>query len=170
MTAVWTLPRTWNVGELVTAALLNTHVRDNLEYLKAQIDLPLNHASAASLSLYTTTSAVYADVDSTNLALSLTTSGGAVLLGLSTIAKHSGVSGEIRLDWNVDGTRIGDATYGTVLMQAPAANCYLPVSHTRVVALATGAHTIKLQHATSGSTASIGGVSGGTVIWAVELV
>ena len=26
----WTAPRTWSAGELVTAALLNTHVRDNL--------------------------------------------------------------------------------------------------------------------------------------------
>lgn len=26
----WTAPRTWTTGELVTAALLNTHVRDNL--------------------------------------------------------------------------------------------------------------------------------------------
>lgn len=30
----WTTPRTWVSGELVTAALLNTHVRDNLSYLK----------------------------------------------------------------------------------------------------------------------------------------
>ena len=26
----WTNPRTWEIGELVTAAMLNTHVRDNL--------------------------------------------------------------------------------------------------------------------------------------------
>lgn len=29
----WTTPRTWTTGELVTAAILNTHVRDNLAYL-----------------------------------------------------------------------------------------------------------------------------------------
>jgi hypothetical protein len=33
--ASWTAPRTWTVGEIVTAALLNTHVRDNELYLKA---------------------------------------------------------------------------------------------------------------------------------------
>jgi hypothetical protein len=33
MTAAWTAPKTWSVGELVTAALLNTHLRDNLEWL-----------------------------------------------------------------------------------------------------------------------------------------
>jgi hypothetical protein len=31
----WTTPRTWGTSELVTASLLNTHVRDNLAYLKA---------------------------------------------------------------------------------------------------------------------------------------
>jgi len=30
----WTTPRTWTTGEVVTAALLNTHLKDNLRYLK----------------------------------------------------------------------------------------------------------------------------------------
>ncbi len=29
----WTTPRTWIVGEVPTAALMNTHVRDNLSFL-----------------------------------------------------------------------------------------------------------------------------------------
>lgn len=29
----WTIPRTWNPGETVTAALMNAHVRDNLNAL-----------------------------------------------------------------------------------------------------------------------------------------
>lgn len=31
----WTTPRTWTAGETVTAALMNLHVRDNLDYLYA---------------------------------------------------------------------------------------------------------------------------------------
>lgn len=31
--ANWTTPRTWVTGEVVTAALMNTHVRDNTTYL-----------------------------------------------------------------------------------------------------------------------------------------
>lgn len=31
----WTAPRTWTLGELVTASMLNTHVRDNLIELRA---------------------------------------------------------------------------------------------------------------------------------------
>ena len=34
----WTIPRTWVVGELVTAALLNTHIRDNQTYVKTEVD------------------------------------------------------------------------------------------------------------------------------------
>lgn len=34
----WTTPRTWVAGETVTASLMNTHVRDNLDYLKTQAD------------------------------------------------------------------------------------------------------------------------------------
>ncbi len=35
----WTAPRTWVAGEVVTAALLNTHVRDNLQVLNPDDDL-----------------------------------------------------------------------------------------------------------------------------------
>ena len=34
----WTNPRTWNVGELVTKAIMDAHVRDNLSYLKTAVD------------------------------------------------------------------------------------------------------------------------------------
>lgn len=34
----WTPPRTWVDTELVTADMMNTHVRDNLDYLKTQTD------------------------------------------------------------------------------------------------------------------------------------
>jgi len=34
----WTNPRTWTVAELVTKAMLDTHLRDNSLYLKEQID------------------------------------------------------------------------------------------------------------------------------------
>jgi len=58
---VWTAPRTWTVGEIVTAALLNTHLRDNLNSLGrdvAQIvhigTTPFERWYAASMHLWTT--------------------------------------------------------------------------------------------------------------------
>lgn len=35
----WTTPRTWVPGELVTASMMNIHVRDNMNALKAEIAL-----------------------------------------------------------------------------------------------------------------------------------
>lgn len=37
----WTAPRTWVVAELVTAALLNTHLRDNLNSVNDVLTVPL---------------------------------------------------------------------------------------------------------------------------------
>lgn len=34
----WSSPRTWSPGELVTASLMNAHVRDNLNIIKTPID------------------------------------------------------------------------------------------------------------------------------------
>ena len=33
----WTTPRTWVAGEVVTAAIMNTHVRDNLSALRSPV-------------------------------------------------------------------------------------------------------------------------------------
>lgn len=35
---VWTTPRDWTDGEIVTASIMNTHVRDELNYLKTHTD------------------------------------------------------------------------------------------------------------------------------------
>ncbi len=37
----WTAPRTWVAGEIVTAAIMNTYVRDDFRYLKGINDVPL---------------------------------------------------------------------------------------------------------------------------------
>lgn len=34
----WTTPRTWVTSELVTASIMNTHVRDNLSFLKSEVE------------------------------------------------------------------------------------------------------------------------------------
>lgn len=41
----WTTPRTWTANELVTAAICNTHIRDNLNFLKSA-HVVLVHKSA----------------------------------------------------------------------------------------------------------------------------
>lgn len=48
----WTAPRTWASGEIVTAANLNTHVRDNLLYLitkLVRVNVALTYASTVTI-------------------------------------------------------------------------------------------------------------------------
>jgi hypothetical protein len=72
----WTFPKTWFAGELVTADLLNTHLRDNLNVLHA----PPKASYANNGCNYSTSSTSLVDVDSTNLTLSIDTTGGDVLV------------------------------------------------------------------------------------------
>jgi len=44
----WTAPRTWAVSEVVTAAIMNTYIRDNQLYLKTDIDT-INASSYPSI-------------------------------------------------------------------------------------------------------------------------
>ncbi len=46
----WTAPRTWVVGETVTAALMNTHLRDNLTFLGSTHDHDGDSGDGATLS------------------------------------------------------------------------------------------------------------------------
>ncbi len=51
----WTAPRTWVVGELVTAAFMNTHVRDNLLYLQTYTQDDVTGARAIDGTIYQNT-------------------------------------------------------------------------------------------------------------------
>lgn len=68
----WTTPRTWATDELVTASMMNTHVRDNLNHLFGE----RQWAFASTMSQVSTTSTSYVDV--TGLTLNLTPTGSRV--------------------------------------------------------------------------------------------
>lgn len=169
MTAIWTLPRTWATGEIVTAAQLNTHLRDNLEYLKQRDETPHNHFTCSSSTPYTTTSTAFADVDAAGLSGTLITTGGPLLIGIAGSWKSSGTGIDVCLDVSINGARIGHATYGVTFMQSIAANTYLPVAWSQVRALAAGTYALKLQWRTSSGTLSLGPYSAAQ-FYAVELV
>jgi len=44
----WTTPRTWVTRELVTAAIMNAHVRDNLSALKSPPSQTILRSNGAS--------------------------------------------------------------------------------------------------------------------------
>jgi hypothetical protein len=47
----WTAPRTWVVGEVVTAALINTHLRDNDKILGRDVE-PFRHVGTTNMELW----------------------------------------------------------------------------------------------------------------------
>ncbi len=148
----WTTPKTWNVDELVTAAMMNTHLRDNMNYLFSP-----NRQQKTGNANYSTTSTSFVDVDSSNLSFSLETYGGPVLVWAMVACKVSTSGAYIGLDVEVDGTRLG-AGYSSGL--AKFASIYTaPVTIFRVVELSAGTHTFKLQWRVSGGTGYIYGGS-----------
>jgi hypothetical protein len=160
MTAVWTPPRTWAVGELATAAMLNTHVRDNLDWLKTPPQAVTTLAATQSI-----TSTAFVDVASLNL----TTAGGALQVSLLVNVGFSGAGQYGQLALAVDGVQ-----QAGVLMQG----CLLAGAlHTigfdwYIAAKPAGAHTITLRALVSaGGTFILYGTNYGTIaqLWAKEI-
>jgi hypothetical protein len=84
----WTTPKDWTTDELVTASDMNTHVRDNLNHLFSP---PGDNYECNESSDYSAAPSSFADIDSTNLALTLTPSGDTVMIGFhGNISKTTG--------------------------------------------------------------------------------
>jgi hypothetical protein len=152
MTIIWTTPKTWAAGELVTAAMLNTHLRDNLEYLKTP---PADAYILNESGDYSTTSTSFVNVDGTKLALTIATAGGDVLVGFSGIASNTSGGGRVYLDVEVDTVRTGGDD-GLVLITSSSASHAQNITFLKLVqGLSAGSHTFKLQYKVSTGTGTI---------------
>lgn len=103
----WTNPRTWTIGEKVTKVIMDTHVRDNLNYLKEQIDSILASITTVQSDITALETKVYSLAQfgrSTNLSLADNT---AVAIPWNNIYAETSA-----IDLNVDTTRI-DLTLGS---------------------------------------------------------
>ncbi len=138
----WTTPRTWVAEELVTAAIMNAHVRDNLNALKSPVSQQVLRDNNAN---YTTTSTSFVDVDTTNLKITLVTQGGDVLVWFGGIAANSAVT-DACFTVQVDSTDAGLAEGLTTKYGGTA-------SHVSFVYLVTGlsasSHTFTLRWKTA---------------------
>jgi hypothetical protein len=154
MTAIWTLPRTWATGEIVTAAMLNQYLRDELDYLKAR---PVARVSDLDGTVSNTTSTTFVDI--TGATASITTSGSSRLK-----IEASGVwnmtagayNGFITVD--IDGVNIGDATNGIIKGYAThiGANAGVwALTFTTTAAVSDAAHTVKLRYRTDNGAATL---------------
>lgn len=154
MAPIWTAPRSWTTGEIVTASVMNEHVRDNFEFLKQEADTPFNHSISSASSGFSTTSTSFVDIHS-SFNDPITTTGAPVLIGLYGTWKCTVSGGDCCLDIMIDGARIGDATYGVQMVQPPAANAAMPFGWMQVRTLAAGVHPVKPVWRTSSGTLSL---------------
>lgn len=147
----WTAPRTWVTDEVVTAALLNTHLRDNLIALKdpPSSDYVLNEGADD-----TTSSTSFGDVDATNLSLTITTVGGDVFVHFHGSFAGLSSGNFVFLDVDVDGVRHGSDD-GIIQAEALSGDMHA-ISFSRLITgLAAASHTFKLQWKVSGGTVTL---------------
>lgn len=166
----WTAPKTWS-SEPLTSLDLNTNVRDNLNHLKDRLDSSAGNFLSGQ-SFLQTTATDFVDVDALNLALTLTTHGGDVLLGF-ICSVQSTRGGSIFFNVAVD-----DVDYvaddGIVAHQVSGSvdsNRNKSLSFVMLIsALSAGSHSFKLRWKTSSNnTAKIDVVSLHPQFWAKEI-
>lgn len=141
----WTSMTNRSAGDTITEADWDAY-QGNLEYLLSP------NASAAKYnagSHYSTTSGSFANVDATNVAATITTYGGPVLVWFNGVLTATGgtTSSDGAFDVTVDGTRYASAnTYGIIRTAVLGSGVFLSVSFTVLVTgLAAGSHTFILQ-------------------------
>jgi len=137
--ATWN-PKTWSVDELLTSSDFNTEIRDNLNTLK---NPPVDDYVVNEGSDYTSNYTTWQNVDATNLALTIDTSGGAVLVHFHGAVSLGASCDRVYFDLEVDGVREGGDDGITML---GVANSKQNVSFTRRIAgLSAASHTFKLK-------------------------
>ena len=139
MTATWTTPRTWATGEVVTAALLNAHLSDNLDYLKARPQVA--YFSSANDGNITSTSGSYVNISSDYSKTITTTAAGRVQVTFMAGIGTSGSNVQMKLYVDgVDSGLIALVTSGTIV-----------VALSRIVTgLSAGSHTFEIRWACIG--------------------
>jgi len=106
----WTAPRTWLTGELVTASLMNTHIRDNLLHLYL-FDLSGGRTVDVSTlsSSVSTTSTSWQQVNASwELNVSVTTGRLLLFCGATIHANNTGAGGYHRLWDDTNSTTLED--------------------------------------------------------------
>jgi hypothetical protein len=140
----WTSPSTRVTGELITAAIWNSDITDNLSYLNIR---PSDTSLINEASDYTTTSTSFVDIDATDMAVTITTNGGDVLVVFNADLNigTGGITLWAYFDITIDGTRQGNDDG----LRVYSCNDGTDIGMVSIVYLATGlsagSHTFKVQ-------------------------
>lgn len=149
----WTVPRTFQVGELITASMLNEQIRDNMNALKSP---PSDNYELDEASDYTTTQTTFVAVDATNLELTIVTTGGDILVHFHGCVEH-GTPNFICFNLNLDSIAVaGDDGIIRCRPAATAGTGTIAVSFSRLLTnVAAGTHVIRLTWKTGAGTATL---------------
>jgi hypothetical protein len=143
----WTTPNTVSPGGIFSASDYNTYLRDNLSYLfNGRAGQTVKYDNGAD---YSTSSTTYANIDGTNLSITLTVNSGKVLLAFfGAFFCSTGQYGAI--DFSVDGVRVNAAgTLGSGWLSAQGTNTLIVL----VTGLSVGSHVFKIMWRSIGGTA-----------------
>ena len=110
----WTAPKTWAVGDVLTASDLNTYNRDNLTALQPQ--------QATVSTQQTTTATSYPDLGTVGPAVTLTT-GTSVLVDIGAFMTNTGSAG-------IAASSMAVAVSGATTIAAPASQVYCAIGAT----------------------------------------
>ncbi|MCY4073052.1 MAG: hypothetical protein OXG60_17295 [Chloroflexi bacterium] len=160
----WTAPKTdWSNGDLVTADDLNA-IGENLAAVRN-----LQKASGATTAHIRVSTHQFADVDSDNLNLTITTTGGDVLAHFHGAVRNHFSDGAYHcyFDVEVDGSRQGDSNG---IMISTIDESHRSVSFTHLIQnLGAGSHTFKLQWREDGASRQSVWLYIGAQFWAREI-
>ena len=163
MTAIWTQPRSWSVGELTTASLMNQHLRDNLDWLKT----PPQGVYIAPTSINITSTSLVDILSS----ITITSAGGAFLVGFQACLSCSAGSVVVTFDLLVDGVSQGGSNGIAVYNGTGVGTTFNPSFVFYVAPKTAGSHTFKLRACVSSGSATIYAVSAGAIaqLWVREV-
>jgi hypothetical protein len=116
----------------------------------------LGFKTYTTVAAYTTSSSSWTSIDPTNMSHAINTQGGNVLVLFSGSFLHSVIPSNMRLDVDVDGSRIGSTADGIARISWPVANLEIYAGILNVVTgLSAGNHIFTMQWRTNTATLTL---------------
>ena len=165
----WTAPRTWTTSEVVTASIMNSHVRDNflttapavasaagqLIVATAANSVTARTAVTATVATSeTTTSTSYADLSTTGPTLTTLTTGTTCLVFWSAFMHNNTVGAEATVSVAISGaTTLSASDAWAIRLESAIASQYTRYTgHHLFTGLTAGGNTLQLKYKVSSGT------------------
>lgn len=170
----WTTPRTWVTGELVTAALLNTHLRDNLNAANDVITLSPAEFTANFGTPAAGAQSEWAVLLFDGAAIEAASAARVIPVGWVTATIHlywTAASGTGNVLWRIDYASVGDTeTIGAysvssinAAIAAPAANTIKKTTTSAVAVTAGELFSVKVQRTGNHATDTLDAVDAAVI-------